>query len=516
MFNKMAQLLEICAANMTDSYKLTHWRFKPKGLTKVYSYLEARSDSDFSDETCFFGLQYFIKRYLVGQVVTYRDLPRIRAFCKHHFYGVDGLFNENGWKYIIEKHGGRLPASIKAVAEGTVMKTGHVMMTIENTDKECAWLTNFLETILVEVWNTITVASLSRAMKKNQYVAMKETMDDDALIKAIMPSRVHDFGFRGVSSPETAALSGAAHLVNFAGTDTTVGVELITQFYAGNEFREIFHYDSSSTDEEWNYDRSYELWDAFYAKHMPGFSIPATEHSQMTIRGPEGEAQVCESLLKEFPDGFVACVSDSFDLFNCITEIWGNKLKDQVLNRNGVLVVRPDSGDPVVIVPMVLEAIGSKFGYRTNNKGYKILNDKVRVIQGDGVNVFSHKDILDAIIKAGWSVENIAFGSGGGLLQKVNRDTFSFAFKACWAVLDGQGREVFKRPKTDPKKNSKRGQLALVLENGEHKTVPLADASKYESGDLLSEVFRDGDILVDWMFDAVRKNAELKELTSAT
>lgn len=512
MYGNFPQLLRLFAANMTDSYKLTHWKIKPKSLIKVYSYLEARAPSSFSDDTCFFGLQYFIKRYLIGEVVTLRDLPRIRAFCKHHFYGVEGLFNEEGWKYIIEKHGGRLPVSIRAVAEGTVMKTGNVMMTIENTDPECAWLTNFLETVLVEVWNTTTVASLSREMKKAQYKAMKATMDDDELLKVLMPSRVHDFGYRGVSSPETAALSGAAHLVNFAGTDTTAGIEMITQFYCGTEFEDIYQYDSNTLNKEWDAERSYQLWDAFYGKHMPGFSIPATEHSQMTLRGPEGEAEVCASLLKEFPDGFVACVSDSFDLFNCITEIWGDKLKDQILNRNGVLVIRPDSGEPTIIVPMVLEAIGSKFGFRQNSKGYRILNDKVRVIQGDGVNVESHKDILNAVIAAGWSVENLAFGSGGGLLQKVNRDTYSFAFKACWVIIDGKGREVYKKPKTDPKKNSKRGELALVRDNGEYKTVPLADVSKYESGNLLIEVFRDGVLLVDLTFDLIREAAELDEL----
>jgi nicotinic acid phosphoribosyltransferase len=340
---------------MTDSYKLTHWRIYPKRLTKMRSYLEARSPSDFADETVFFGLQYFIKRYLLGTVITTRDLPRLRAFCKHHFYGVEGLFNEEGWRYIIEKHNGRLPVSIKAVAEGTVVPVGNVMMTIENTDENCAWLTNFLETVLVEVWNTITVASLSRAMKKNQYAAMKKTVEDE-LIPIILPSRVHDFGYRGVSSPETAALSAAAaHLVNFAGTDTIAGIELINQFYSNDGYSDTEEYDMTSGD-EWNSEESYRRWDRFYADHMPGFSIPATEHSQMTLGGPEGELSVCRNLISEFPNGFVACVSDSYDLFNCVNEYWDGALKDDVLNRNGTLVVRPDSGDPIKIVPMVLEA----------------------------------------------------------------------------------------------------------------------------------------------------------------
>lgn len=511
--SQFGQMLELCVGNMTDSYKLSHWRIYPKGLTKLYSYLEARAPSSFSAETVFFGLQYFLKRYLVGHVVTLRDLPRLRAFCKHHFYGVEGIFNEEGWKYIIEKHDGRLPVSIKAVPEGTVMNVSNVLMTIENTDPNCAWLTNFLETVLVEVWNTITVASLSRAMKKNQLKYMKLTMDD-CLVAVLMPSRVHDFGFRGVSSPETAALSGAAHLVNFCGTDTTAGIEMINQFYCGDEYAQNMEYDNNHLDKSWNADHSYANWDKFYSKYMFGNSIPATEHSQMTIGGPDGETSILENYIKQFPSGFIACVIDSFDTFNFINNISGGNLKALVLGRTGVLVHRPDSGDPEKIVVEVLIALGEKFGFRTNGKGYKVLNDKVRVIQGDGINVVSHEKILKIITDAGWSAENLAFGSGGALLQKVNRDTFAFAFKGCYREINGVGADMFKKPKTDPKKNSKRGRLALVrdAESQELITVPEANASEYPGGDILVEVYRDGVLLVDQSFHDIRMNAELAEL----
>lgn len=506
------QMLESSIGNATDSYKLTHWKIYPKGLTKLYSYLEARAPSDFANKTVFFGLQYFIKRYLKGQVIFERELPRLKAFCKHHFYGVEGLFNEQGWKYVIDKHQGCLPVSIAAVPEGTVVPTGNVLMTIENTDPNCSWLTNFLETILVEVWNGITVASLSRAMKETQYHFMKMTVDD-CLIPILMPSRVHDFGYRGVSSPETAAISGASHLVNFAGTDTIRAIDLINQFYCGNEYEENERDDLYL---RFDPEKSFARWDEFYAKHMPGFSIPATEHSQMTLEGPEGEAAVCARLLSEFPDGFVACVSDSFDLFNCINEIWGTKLKEQVLNRNGTLVVRPDSGEPTEIVPAVLKALGEKFGFTTNSKGYKVLNSKVRVIQGDGVNFNSHYSILNAVACQGWSAENLAFGSGGALLQKVNRDTFSFAFKGCYCEIDGVSRDVYKAPKTDPKKNSKRGRLALVKDHaGVFCTVPESDAVQIDGGNLLTEVFRDGKLVKEYSFSEIRQRAELPELLPA-
>lgn len=504
--------LRLCIANQTDSYKLVHWKIYPKKLNKMVSYLEARAPSGFSEEVVFFGLQYFIKRYLCGRVISERDLPRLKAYCKHHFYGVEGLFNEAGWRYIIEKHQGRLPVSIRAVAEGTVVPVGNVLIMIENTDPNCAWLTNFLETLLVKVWNTITVCSLSRAMKKTQYEFMKKSVEDD-LIAALMPSRVHDFGDRGVSSPETAALSGAAHLVNFAGTDNNSAIELVNQFYEGVMFSAIYDYDANMLDKGWDYKHSYEMWDQYYAKHMPGKSIPATEHSQMTLGGPEGEADICGNLLKEFPEGFVACVSDSYDLFHCVNEIWGNRFRNQILERNGVLVIRPDSGKPTEIVPAILEALGDKFGFRINKKGYKVLNDKIRVIQGDGINVYSHREILKAIVDAGWSAENVAFGSGGGLLQQVNRDTFKFAFKCCYVEIDNIPRNVFKKPKTDPTKVSKGGILALVRDgNKQYKTVQEFEVPNYESGNLLIEVFRDGKITRDLSFDIIREAAELEEL----
>lgn len=497
-----------CIGNSTDSYKLSHWKIYPEGLTNMYSYFEARSPSIFGNSTVFFGLQYFIKRYLIGEVITERDLPRIKAFCKHHFYGNESIFNEDGWRYIIENHKGRLPISIKAVPEGTVVPIHNVLMTVENTDPKCAWLTNFMETLLVQVWNSLTVASLSYAMKQTQLHFMNMSVDD-ALIPILMPSRVHDFGYRGVSSPETAAISGAAHLVNFQGTDTTAAIELVNQFYNGLAYSEARDYDTNALNREWDENRSFEMWDEFYLKNMPGFSIPATEHSQMTLGGPEGEAETCGNYLDKFPDGFIACVSDSYDLFNCVNEIWGTRFKDKIMNRNGTLVIRPDSGEPTEIVPAVLNALGDKFGFTVNSKGFKVLNSTVRVIQGDGVNYLSHRRILETIVSKGWSAENLAFGSGGALLQKVNRDTFSIAFKCSHAIVNGVARDVYKQPKTDSKKNSKRGRLALVKnELGIFETVPEAEASKYPSGDLLLEVFRNGEILKDYSFSEVRINSE--------
>lgn len=514
--------LKLSVLSMSDSYKFSHQKIYVDGVERLVSYFEARAGSDFSESTVFFGLQYILKAYFCGGVVTERDIPRIKAFCKHHFMGNEEIFNEKGWRHIIDNLDGKLPVTIRAVPEGTVVPVSNVMMMIENTDKDSYWLTNFLETILVQVWYPMTVASLSRACKETIYEFMSLTTED-FLIPILMPSRLHDFGYRGVSSVESAAIGGAAHLVNFAGTDTVAAIELATQFYNGNEFNDIMGYDEK--DDEfcreqgvslWSASTSYDKWDAFYEKTMCGYSIPATEHSVMTIKGRKGEHEICERLLDQFPTGFVACVSDSYDLFDLCENVWGGTLKDKIMEREGVLVVRPDSGEPTEIVLKVLETLGKKFGHRLNAKGYKVLPDQIRVIQGDGVNYHSIRAILKVITDAGWSVENIAFGSGGALLQKMNRDTYACAFKACLSVIDGVEYEVYKDPITGKSKKSKRGLLALVLDNGEYRTINTNKEDPNDfGGDILVEVFRNGEMVKEWTFDEVRERAQLPELLPA-
>jgi nicotinamide phosphoribosyltransferase len=245
-------------------------------------------------------------------------------------------------------------------------------------------------------------------MKQVLLKYLQETGDPAGL-----PFKLHDFGFRGVTCPEQAAIGGASHLVNFQGTDTTVGLVLARKFYKAQ---------------------------------MPGFSIPAAEHSTITSWGEENEVDAMRNMLEQYPDGFVACVSDSFDIYRACSDYWGTQLKDKVLARDGVLVVRPDSGDPPTVVNKVLDILGDKFGFETNAKGFKVLNPKVRVIQGDGIDFAMLDKILSAMKVNGWSADNIAFGSGGGLLQKLNRDTQKFAFKCSQVVIGDESRDVYKRP----------------------------------------------------------------------
>lgn len=452
---------------LTDSYKVTHAQQYPPGTSNIYSYFESRGGK--FKEVVFFGLNYFLNEYL-SRRVTQEDVDYAASRWGKHF-GNSNLFNRQGWEYIVHQHGGKLPVSIKAVPEGTVVPVSNILMSVENTDPNVPWLTNWLETLLSEVWYPCTVATQSREMKKVILNFLKKTGDPSGI-----NFKLHDFGFRGVSSPETAGIGGAAHLVNFMGTDTALGFEFVEHYY--NE-------------------------------DMAGFSIPAAEHSTITSWGKDNEVSAFKNMMDRFGNGapgMYAVVSDSYDIMNACAKLWGEQLKKDVLRFPNTLVVRPDSGNPVEVLPKVLDILGEKFGYELNTKGYKVLNPKVRVIQGDGIDYEEIGKILSVLSEHKWSADNIAFGSGGGLLQKVNRDTQKFAFKCSSARIYDQDREVFKQPVTDPGKVSKKGKLKLVNFNNQFKTVPHNDGLN----DCLVEVFRDGRILEQPKFLDIRNRASLE------
>ncbi|MDG2306864.1 MAG: nicotinate phosphoribosyltransferase [Candidatus Binatia bacterium] len=451
---------------LADSYKATHWLQYPPGTERVYSYFESRGG--LFDEIVFFGLQYVLERYLAGTVVTRAHIEEADVFFGAHFGNPD-LFHRRGWEHIVDAHGGRLPVVIRAVPEGTAVPTRNVLFTIENTDPECFWLTSYLETLLVQVWYGCTVATLSREMKRLIGSYLEETGDPAGL-----EMKLQDFGFRGVSSVESAAIGGAAHLVNFQGTDNVVGALFAKEYYGAD---------------------------------MAGFSIPAAEHSTQTAWGREAEEAAFAHMLTTFPAGLVAVVSDSWDVRNACRNLWGDRLRDRVLEREGTLVVRPDSGDPHRMVLDVLEILGERFGTVLNPKGYKLLPPQVAVIQGDGIDYDETVRILTTLRKNGWSTENITLGMGGALLQRLDRDTQSFAFKCSEVVISGEPREVYKDPVTDPAKASKRGRLALIRDEDGLRTVPATDPRPDE----LVEVFRDGEVRLRHSWSDVRERASLPE-----
>lgn len=439
----------------TDSYKPSHWKQYPPGTQFVHSYLSSRGGM--FPETVFFGLQYYLLRYLEGVVVDESDVASAREFFHEHFHN-DAIFNYDGWMRIVRLHGGMLPLIIKAVPEGSIVPVGNALMTIENTDPHCFWLPQYIESLLLKIWYPITVATLSRYMQRMFLKALFRTGDP-----TLIDFKVHDFGYRGVSSEETAGIGGAAHLLNFRGTDNVPALHLLRKYYKGR---------------------------------MEGYSIPAAEHSTITAwGGPEHEAEAFENMLTQFPSGFVAVVSDSYDIFNACRELWGEQLKEKVLARDGILVVRPDSGDPKQVVLQVLDILGQKFSFETNSKGYRVLCPKVRVIQGDGVNYWTMQDTLTAMSKTGWSADNITFGIGGALLQQLNRDTQQMAIKVSCVTVNGEDRDVYKKPIGDPSKQSLAGRLVLHnLGDGKWSTTKRSKLVEDPDDELLP-VFLNGEVL---------------------
>jgi nicotinamide phosphoribosyltransferase len=336
----LADIARLTVLN-TDSYKASHWLQYPPGTSHVFSYVESRGGVH--EHTLFFGLQYILKEYFT-KLVTADDVALAAEVCAAH--GVP--FNREGWLHIVNAHAGRLPVRIRAAAEGTWVPVHNVLVTIENTDPACAWLTSFLETALLRVWYPTTVATNSWATRQLIARYLNETGDPAGL-----PFKLHDFGARGVSSLESALLGGMAHLVNFMGTDTMSAL-LGARVY--------------------------------YGEPMAGFSIPAAEHSTITAWGRDGEADAYRNMLRQFakPGSLVAVVSDSYDLEHAVKALWGGELKQAVIDSGATVVIRPDSGEPTAIVLKTVQSLDEAYGSNVNAKGYKVLRH-VRVIQGDGI-----------------------------------------------------------------------------------------------------------------------------------
>ena len=452
----------------SDSYKTSHWVLYPPDTEYVYSYLESRGGE--WDQQIMFGLQYILKRYLAGVVVTDQDIDMARDIIGPHMGGNPNLFNEAGWRYIVREHGGRLPLEIRAVAEGTQVAPHTPLVTVVNTDPQCFWLVNYMETMLMRVWYPITVASLSHNIRRVVLDYLEQTGTPQKI-----DFMLQDFGSRGSTSRESAALGGAAHLVNFQGSDTMVAMMLLYKYYA--------------------------------AQGTIAYSVPAGEHSTYTSWGRENESAAYRNMLEQYPTGIVSIVSDSYDIFNACDNIYGQELRDLIVNRAGVLVVRPDSGEIIPTVLRILEILGNRFGTTVNAKGYRVLPDYVRVLQGDGMNITSLTNLCAALESAGWSIDNIAcFGMGGKLLQGVDRDTLKFAFKCSAICRNGVWYPVYKDPVTDPGKVSKQGILSVHEENGHLVTRSRMTLAPAE-GDQLELVFLNGEMVTEYTLSEIRQRA---------
>jgi nicotinamide phosphoribosyltransferase len=405
-------------------------------------------------------VQPYLKEYL-SNPVTLDDVAEAEDFLGRH----GEPFNKRGWIDMINEYGGYYPVRIRAVKEGTVVPTYNALVSVENTDDRFAWATSYIEPpLLRSVWYMTTVATVSWSIKQLIMQYLEETGDPSTI-----DFKLHDFGARGVSSLESSALGGAAHLINFKGSDNIAGILAARDYYH---------------------------------EPMAGFSIPAAEHSSITSWGRDREVDAYRNMLTQFakPGALLAVVSDSYDIFNAC-DMWGTVLKQQLLDSGAVVVVRPDSGDPASIVLDVVKRLDKWFGSVVNAKGYRVLNN-IRVIQGDGINEDSIRAILQNLKGAGYSADNVAFGMGGALLQHVNRDTQKFAMKTSTVRINGVWVDVFKDPITDSGKRSKKGRLALIKDGstGEFKTVP----NPNDNDSFLEIVWENGELKRDQLFTELR------------
>lgn len=464
---------------MTDVYKLGHMRQYKPGTTKVYSYLCARSDKK-SKHALFFGLQPLIKLFEKG--VSKEDAEEFFEYFEMILGNKPPEDIVNKINSLVEL--GYIPLKIKAVKEGTYLANKNVLATVVNTHDDFFWVGGFFESYLLKVWNTVSVATLSNKFKRLAEQYTNETSDSGFLL----PFLVHDFGYRGVSSEGTAELSGAAHLVNFAGTDTITAVKFMRNNYG--------------------------------AKGLIGASVPATEHSVQCSFGPtlEGQKAYVNHNLDLNPTGLMSMVSDGYDYFSMLTDVLASpEIKERILVRDGKYVVRPDSGDPKKILCgdpeakegtpenkgtfRILEEI---FGATVNSKGFKELNSKIGVIYGDGMYFERYADILETMKSMGYANTNLVIGIGGLLLQQHNRDDLGFAFKATAAKINGEWTELFKDPKTDTGKRSHKGFMKLVEENGEYKTVDQVTEEEENEG-ALELVFENGKVTREVTLQEIRE-----------
>lgn len=447
----------------SDSYKLSHFSQYPKGTEFVSSYIESRGGK--YETALFAGLQMFLP-YL--KAPTRKQVNRRAILSEQH--GVS--FNRQGWLDIADL--GYLPIRIQAVKEGTILPVKNVLVQLENTDRRFPWLTSFIESpLLRSVWYPTTVATKSRNIKNILKSFLVKTADDLSALNFML----HDFGARGVSSYESSGIGGVAHLFNFRGTDTLSALDFASDYYSAG---------------------------------MAGFSVDAMEHSTITSWGEDQEEAAYENAIDTYskPGKIFSIVPDSYDMENAVLNMFCGSLKVKIETLGGRLVVRPDSGEPVRNILWILKTLDEAYGTTVNSKGFKVLPDFLRVLQGDGVNELSIERICDAVMMAGYSVENLVFGMGGELLQIVNRDDMSFAMK-CNAIKreGGYWEPVVKNPKTDPSKRSKAGRQALIhtKERG-WKSVPEHETNG--NPNMLEDVWMNGKVMRDQTLDEIRELAD--------
>ncbi len=478
---------------LKDGYKVGHKFQYPEGTTLVYSNLTPRKSRDPEvQEIVFFGLQYFIKEYLIKQFEEgFFSLPKeevLKAYARRldNYLGKDSIT----YDHIAALHDlGYLPLEIKALPEGTLSPMRVPIFTIKNTLPEFYWLTNMLETLLSAIiWKPCTSATTAFQYLRTFTKYARETVGNDA---SFIPWQGHDFSFRGMSGIEDAVMSGAAHLLSFAGTDTIPAIDFLEEYY-----------------------------NADCEKELIGGSVPATEHSVMCMGTQDEEIKTFDRLISDiYPAGIVSIVSDTWDFWQVITEFLP-ELKGKIMARNGKVVIRPDSGDPVKIIigdndapkdspayKGAIECMWETFGGTITEKGYKLLDGHIGLIYGDSINTERQLAILEGLKQKGFASFNVVLGIGSYTYEYVTRDTFGFAMKATYGEVNGVGRDIFKDPKTDDGTKKSAKGLMQVYRDPRTGKLALKDQCTWEeerSGELKT-VFKDGKLMVDWSLGEIRE-----------
>ncbi len=466
----------------TDVYKMGHMEQYPKGTEKIYSYLTTRTDKKFN-RIIFYGLQYYLLKYLMHQVTK----ENVEEFLetRKSLLGMD-LAPDLVKKLYGLVELGYLPLHIKALPEGSRVLKFNALMTVTNTHPDYAFLVGFLESLLLKVWYSSNVATVS-AQYKEIAARWSEVSCDNG---EHLPFAVHDFGYRGSSSEETAAIGGSAHLLNFLGTDTVPAIGFAKQYYG--------------------------------ATQPIGLSVPATEHCVMCVYGKDGEFEAFERIIDTYPkDAIISIVSDTYNLWR-VLDVYLPRLRDKILARTGKVVIRPDSGDPVKIIcgnddsgaPTerggVLRKLGALFGTTTNKRGYKVLHPQIGVIYGDGMYLERYETMLQTMTDMQYASSNLVVGVGGLLLQQHSRDDAGFAFKATHCVVDNELKEVYKDPITDSSKKSHKGLMRVEVRNGEFVTYDQQTQRAEESGELKT-VFFNGHVIRE-TFQQIRQRVSREAL----
>lgn len=478
---------------LTDGYKVDHRRQYPDGTTLVYSNWTARkSRIESVDEIILFGLQYFIKKYIIEDFEEYFFRQPKEKVVAEYKRRIDNYLGQNqvGVKHIEDLHDlGYIPMVFKALPEGSSVPLRVPMITMYNTLPEFFWLTNYFETLISAViWMPCTSATIAKQYRK--------LLDGYALETSGSPEFVnwqgHDFSMRGMAGVDAALTSATGHLLSFTGTDTIPAIDFLERYYNADSDNELI-----------------------------GGSVAATEHSVMSMGTLEDELGTFKRLVTEvYPNGIVSIVSDTWDLWKVLTE-YLPKLKSEILSRDGKVVIRPDSGDPVDIIcgnpsgkntneiKGVVELLWDTFGGHTNEKGYKELVPQVGAIYGDSITLERGRQICERLKQKGFASTNVVLGIGSFTYQYNTRDTFGFAMKATYGEVNGIGRNIFKDPITDDgTKKSAKGLIKIIKENDKFQLQDEASWTEEKEGEL-KEVFRDGKLLIDDSFSNIRKRVQL-------